>query len=209
MSGAPEGTDTETGEIAPTPDVVRMPWDPFTPEQAEDHTCKITATAKQLCMLITEAHEGKAHTALGYATWGEYVADRLDISRSRSYQLLAKGRLAMMSAGVVGLPVSTVVDTVPEGASRGIGTDQLRQVLTDALLALGPNPSTADRLGAIESAIDTLRGEVREAKKQAAEAKAKPAPVDPDADAMSKAAAAANRAAAKTSDDGAPPCRIR
>lgn len=62
-------------------------------EHAQELTSRIKSAANDLWQLLTEAHERKAHKALGYSTWVEYVKAEFDMSKSRSYQLLDQGRV--------------------------------------------------------------------------------------------------------------------
>ncbi len=56
--------------------------------KARELTDAIRAAATATYVLLAQAHEGKAHKALGYETWADYVRAEFDISSSRSYQLL-------------------------------------------------------------------------------------------------------------------------
>ena len=77
---------------------------------ARDLTERIRAAAhnaRRLCMLLVEAHERHAWSALGYPTWSEYIGAEFRLSRSRSYELLDHGRVlqALESAtGLSGIP---------------------------------------------------------------------------------------------------------
>lgn len=57
-------------------------------EEAQQITNAIKSSVTATYILIAEAHARKAHKALGYDTWAEYVKEEFDISSSRSYQLL-------------------------------------------------------------------------------------------------------------------------
>lgn len=101
--------------LAPLPDL--------TPDEAQTLTAKIKAHISQAWVLICEAHERRAHLALGYATFGEYVGAEFDLSRSRAYQLIDQGRVIRELADAAG--VSTSVDTeqftpVTEAEARDI-----------------------------------------------------------------------------------------
>ena len=56
-------------------------------------TAKIKGYAGVTWVLIASAHEHKAHKALGYKTWGDYVAAEFDMSRQHAYRLLDQGRM--------------------------------------------------------------------------------------------------------------------
>lgn len=70
--------------------------------QARDLTDQIRQTSVRLWLLVTEAHDRKAHLALGYETWADYVKAELNMSESRSYQYLDTGHVmkALASAGI-------------------------------------------------------------------------------------------------------------
>lgn len=65
---------------------------PLSAEDARELTDRIRRMVGLLWELVTEAHERKAHKALGYATWKDYVAAEFQMSESRSYQLLDQAR---------------------------------------------------------------------------------------------------------------------
>lgn len=57
-------------------------------DEARQITDAIRSTATATYILISRAHEMKAHKALGYATWADYVRGEFEFSPQRSYQLL-------------------------------------------------------------------------------------------------------------------------
>lgn len=69
-------------------------------------TAKIKAYAGVTCILIAAAHEKRAHKALGYSSWEEYVGAEFDISKSRSYQLISQAKFVLELAE----ETSTIVD---------------------------------------------------------------------------------------------------
>lgn len=74
----------------------------LTEDEARNLTTQIQRTSARLWLLVTEAHDRKAHQALGYDTWADYVRAELSMSESRSYQFLDTGHVmkALASAGV-------------------------------------------------------------------------------------------------------------
>jgi hypothetical protein len=57
-------------------------------------------------LLLLEAHNRRAWSALGYVTWEQYVREEFGLSRSRSYELLDHGRLIRtleVAAGMSGI----------------------------------------------------------------------------------------------------------
>jgi hypothetical protein len=71
-------------------------------DEARALTTQIQRTSVRLWLLVTEAHDRKAHQALGYETWADYVKAELNMSESRSYQFLDTGHVmkALAAAGV-------------------------------------------------------------------------------------------------------------
>ena len=65
----------------------------ITADEARTLTERIRRAAVEACMLLLEAHERRAWSALGYGTWERYVRVEFDLSRSRSYQLLDQARV--------------------------------------------------------------------------------------------------------------------
>lgn len=65
--------------------------------------------------LLVEAHDCRVWRALGYRSWSAYVRHELALSRARSYELLAHGRLLRDIRRTVGVPV---LDDVPIYAAR-------------------------------------------------------------------------------------------
>lgn len=57
-------------------------------DEAKELTISIQSTATALYVLLKKAHDEKAHIALGYKTWAEYIDEEFDFSRARSYQLI-------------------------------------------------------------------------------------------------------------------------
>lgn len=91
--------------------------DPLDESQAKELTEYIRSTSNVLYVLIERAHSGKAHTALGYKTFEEYVRAEFDISRSRAYQLLNQSRV--ISELESALPEGTPVH-ITEAAARDL-----------------------------------------------------------------------------------------
>jgi hypothetical protein len=65
----------------------------LTEAEARLLTTEIKRTSVRLWLLVTAAHDRKAHVALGYKTWDDYARGELQMSPSRSYQLLDTGHV--------------------------------------------------------------------------------------------------------------------
>jgi hypothetical protein len=63
-------------------------------------TNQIRMVTRHMCLLLLEAHDGRAWVALGYRTWDEYVQRELGLSRTRSYEFLDQAHVirAIMDA---------------------------------------------------------------------------------------------------------------
>lgn len=115
--------NTETGEIV----------DAMTRDEAVALTVCIRDHAEQMWGMLVEAHDRRAWSALGYTTWADYVQAEFDMSRSRSYQLLDRGRVIRAIEEVTG--VSTSVD-ITEAVARDIKphlkavTDSIKEKVT-------------------------------------------------------------------------------
>jgi hypothetical protein len=80
---------------------------PLTEACARALTERIRNATQHVCLLLREAHEGRAWSALGYRTWEQYVKREFNLSRSRSYELLDQGRVIaelQMAAGLSEIP---------------------------------------------------------------------------------------------------------
>jgi hypothetical protein len=132
----------------------------LTADEAALLTAKIKSYVGVTWVLIAEAHTRRAHKALGYATWADYVEAEFDISRSRSYQLISQARVVLE----ISEAVSTDVD-ISEAMAR-----DLRPVLDEAVAAaveatesLPTDATTEDKSAAVTEALDKLRATAVEA----------------------------------------------
>lgn len=92
--------------------------------EAKELTDEITAymrrASEKIHELVARAHAGKAHIALGYATWGNYVTGELDMSVSRSYQLINLNHV-----------ITVFEEALPDGASVELTEAVARDVHRD------------------------------------------------------------------------------
>lgn len=79
----------------------------LTKDEARLLTKEINTRAIQLWLLVERAHTGRAWEALGYDSWKQYVSKELDMSESRSFQLLDQARV-MRELAAAGADPSTV-----------------------------------------------------------------------------------------------------
>jgi len=116
-------------------------------------TEQIQRTSVRLWLLVTEAHDRKAHLALGYDTWADYVKAELSMSESRSYQFLDTGHVmkALASAGVdiekASPPPTRVVARIKDRltdvrrvATKAMASDDGEDSVDKAIRALAREP---------------------------------------------------------------------
>lgn len=123
---------------------------PLSPEAARHLTDAIRVTASALHVLVHRAYAGRAHLALGYERWADYVATEFDMSRARSYQLLGQYTVIAALSEVAGTDVSEVVTekvardikphlaavvTEVENRSHGLDHNQILNVVAEVLNA--------------------------------------------------------------------------
>lgn len=84
--------------------------------EAQELTTQIRQHAGVLWQLVAEAHDRKAWQALGYSSWKEYAVEELQMSESRSFQVIQTGRVMRTIAEVSGDPsvLSTTLVTARE-----------------------------------------------------------------------------------------------
>lgn len=112
--------DSIYAEIEPIDVETRAVVDITTPlneEEARALTDTIRNAVDVLWALIARAHGGGAWKALGYDTWGDYVAAEFNMSRSRSYQLLDQARVVKEIEAAV--PEGTPIN-ITEAAARDL-----------------------------------------------------------------------------------------
>lgn len=85
--------------------------------KAREITDAIRAAATATYVLLSLAHSGKAHKALGYETWADYVRSEFDLSASRSYQLLDLSKV-----------VNEIEEATPEGTVIKLTEAQARDI---------------------------------------------------------------------------------
>ena len=65
------------------------------PAGARELTNRIRTATRHVCLLLLQAHQGRAWFVLGYRTWEEYIHSEFGLSRSRSYELLDQARVIL------------------------------------------------------------------------------------------------------------------
>lgn len=149
MNGGVTLVDPETGEVVA-----------ISQGEALRITAKIKGYVSSAWRLLVEAHERKAHLALGHPTWEAYCRAEFDISRSRSYELLDLGKVVgeLEGAGVSGIP-----DTLNAEHARELKkapTPEAKAEAWDAAnAATGGKPTAAAIRDAIEPPSPTPESE--------------------------------------------------
>ena len=150
--------------------------------EAKELTDEITAymrrASEKIHELVARAHAGKAHIALGYATWGDYVTGELDMSVSRSYQLINLNRV-----------ISAFDEALPDGASVELTEAVARDVHKDLDAIAGRIREETASLGADDAAarageiVEEERSRIRDSRASAKNAEGDyPTPVVPHDD---------------------------
>ncbi len=114
---------TEPGE-APA----RAGGTPLNEVEARILTDEIRNTSRQVCVLLLEAHDRYAWSALGYTTWEQYVRQELGLSRTRSYELLSQGRV------VVSIQKAATLPEMPDISAYA--AEQIKPYLSEVIEAL-------------------------------------------------------------------------
>lgn len=85
---------------------------PLSADEARALTDRIRQSVESLWSLLLEAHERKAHKALGYGTWESYVRAEFDWSRSYANRVLDQGRVIRELSEATGgmLPVGNITE---------------------------------------------------------------------------------------------------
>lgn len=98
-AGAADPTPTSTLE----PPVERLP---LTKAAARKLTDRIATATGMLWTMIAEAHDREAWRALGYDSWGAYVATEFEISRGQAFRLLDQARVTAALEAATGEAVA-------------------------------------------------------------------------------------------------------
>jgi hypothetical protein len=97
--------------------IVDMTTPELDKEEARDLTNKIRTTTNVLYLLIARAHAGKAHIALGYNTFEEYIREEFNYSKSYAYKLINQANVIKAIEAVT--PEGTQV-YVSDATARGL-----------------------------------------------------------------------------------------
>lgn len=170
-------------------------------DEAQQITNAIKSSVTATYILIAEAHSRKAHKALGYETWADYVKEEFDISSSRSYQLLDLSKTVKEIEAAT--PDGTVIK-LTEAQARDIKRElpRITEVIKEQTATLEPEEA-AQR---VDDIIEDIREQQKEEQKviDAKEKRLEEAEADGYSKGLEDAATAMLEAdAATTMDDSA------
>lgn len=133
-------------------------------EMSETEAIEITEAIKSAAtatyVLISRAHAQKAHIALGYKTWAEYIEEEFDMSASRSYQLLNMSKV-----------VEEIEGATPEGTEIQLTEAQARDIkrelpkITERIREETKDSSPEEAAEAVKRVVDEARYDNKEEEK--------------------------------------------
>jgi hypothetical protein len=123
---------------------------------ARELTQRIRNATRHTCMLLVEAHERRAWSALGYRTWEQYVQREFRLSRSRSYELLDQARVIRELRGAAG--ISEIPDISAYAALQI--KPHLREITQD-IRDRTPGLSPERAIVVVAEVVEDLRARVR------------------------------------------------
>ena len=129
--------------------------DTMSEARAREITEAIRSAATVTFILLAQAHEHKAHKALGYATWAEYVQEEFDMSAQRSYQLLDLSKV-----------MNEIETVVPEGTEVKLTEAQARDIKRELPRVTEAIRDAIDEGEDATEAVDRIVQEIRDQKKE-------------------------------------------
>lgn len=140
----------------------------FGETKAREITEAIRASATATFLLLAEAHRHKAHKALGYETWSDYVKNEFDMTPQRAYQLLDLSKA-----------VTLIESAVPEGTEVRLTEAQARDIkrelprITEKISEETKELSPEEAASKAEEIVEEHRAEIARQKKEDDKAVAK------------------------------------
>lgn len=129
-------------------------------EEAQQITNAIRSSVTATYIFISQAHERKAHKALGYDTWADYVHKEFEISSSRSYQLLDLSKT-----------IKEIEAVTPEGTDVKLTEAQARDIkrelprITEKIEEETRDLDPEDAAEAVEKIVEEVREQQKEDQK--------------------------------------------
>lgn len=110
----------------------------FTADEARKLTDRIKVDAVKLWSKLLDLYDGGAHTALGYASWGDYYVTEFGQSQPMAYRMLDAARVAnVLDHSPIGESVARELASV----LKDHGTEVVRSIYQEAVEAHGPKPT--------------------------------------------------------------------
>lgn len=144
--------------------------------EAEMVTAKIKSYVGVAWVLLYEAHARKAHRAMGYSSWAEYVEAEFDMGKSHSYRLISQAKIVLEISEAVS-PMGDTID-ISERTARDLtdhdAVDAAKAAVVDAVSTLVDTATDAQRAEAAKAAVEKVRYDAveRARERRAAEAAA-------------------------------------
>lgn len=126
---------------------------PLGPDEARRLTERIKLQAREVSLLLFEAHERRAWLALRYRTWDLYVEREIGFSRSRAYELLDHARVLQALRGAARL---MSFPTLSPYAARQIKA-HLEEITADIRQRIGSCNSEQQAHDLIGSVVQKVR----------------------------------------------------
>lgn len=127
----------------------------LTRDEAAELTRRIKDNIRQLGVLLLEAHDKRAWSALQYPSWERYVRVEFGLGRSRSYQLLDQGRVIRA--------IGEAVDGVELPPISPFAASQIKPVLAQVLGRIRDRTAgqpVAAVPGIVRSVVEETRSEL-------------------------------------------------
>lgn len=132
----------------------------YTQAEARARTDQVRFALVRIDAVLLDLHDRRAHVALDYPSWEAYVRKEFDLTRRRSYQLVARARVTAELGAELGTPCTQLTDL----QVRTIGGNV--QEVADAVRAL---LTETDLTTALDLAVSRLRQQKRAVKEREAQ----------------------------------------
>lgn len=148
----PVWVDEEDSDEVVEGELISISDKELTEDEATELTENIRSTGEVLYVLVSRAHAGKAHLALGYSSFESYVKEEFGMSRSRAYQLIGQANV-----------IKEITEAVPEGTDISISeaaARDLKGVLDKVVPSLAERTqdlSPEEAAGVVQDTVDQFR----------------------------------------------------
>jgi hypothetical protein len=146
---------------------------PLTRDGAKRLVAQINELGTDMCKLLQQAKDGRAWEALGYDSWGAFVAEEIGMTRQHANQLLSDNSLRnslKINEGVEGAPSTSgaalreIKKLPPEKRAEAVATASKAGKVTAKSIkavvdAIQPPPSRSDGLAELAAAAEDAERE--------------------------------------------------